>query len=104
VDRQGALLQEFVLSVLMLTACVSVPALAESRIALVIGNSAYQHVAPLDNPNNDARLMADTLRELGFALVGDGAQLDLDKAGLGQQNPGFGERRRHRHAHHLDDL
>jgi len=56
------------------------------------------------SPRNDARLMAGTLRELGFALVGDGAQLDLDKAGLGQQNPGFGERRRHRHAHHLDDL
>src|SRR5580693_5877655 len=43
---------------------------AESRIALVIGNGAYQHVPRLDNPVNDARLIAATLRKLGFTLVG----------------------------------
>jgi carboxyl-terminal processing protease len=58
------------------------PALAEKRIALVIGNSAYLNVARLDNPKNDAALMATTLRSLGFSLVGDGPQLDLDKAAL----------------------
>ena len=36
------------------------PAHAEKRVALVIGNSAYQTIAPLDNPRNDARLMAET--------------------------------------------
>src|SRR5207244_6550651 len=41
--------------------------------------SAYKNVTPLDNPRNDARLMADTLRALGFAVVGGSAQLDLDK-------------------------
>ena len=56
------------------------PAAAERRMALVIGNSAYQNVARLDNPRNDARLVAETLAELGFSLVGGGAQLDLDKA------------------------
>jgi uncharacterized caspase-like protein len=30
-------------------------------VALVIGNSAYQSVARLDNPRNDAGLIADTL-------------------------------------------
>ena len=35
---------------------------ADKRVALVIGNSAYQNVARLDNPRNDAKLMADTLR------------------------------------------
>jgi carboxyl-terminal processing protease len=58
------------------------PALADKRIALVVGNSAYQNVPRLDNPKNDATLMAMTLRSLGFTLIGDGPQLDLDKAGL----------------------
>ena len=35
------------------------------RFALVIGNSAYQ-TAPLKNPLNDAKDMAETLRNLGF--------------------------------------
>ena len=38
---------------------------ADRRVALVIGNSAYQYVARLDNPANDARLMA----EIGRAHV-----------------------------------
>lgn len=38
---------------------------ADKRIALVIGNSQYPKV-PLDNPENDARLMAGNLRKLGF--------------------------------------
>jgi uncharacterized caspase-like protein len=58
------------------------PALADKRIALVVGNSAYLNVPRLDNPKNDATLMAMTLRSLGFTLIGDGPQLDLDKAGL----------------------
>jgi len=55
------------------------PAFAEKRVALVIGNSAYDNVTRLDNPRNDARLIASTLAGLGFTLVGGGAQLDLDK-------------------------
>ena len=69
------------LSVLGMVAA-ALPAAAEKRVALVVGNSAYRNVAPLDNPKNDAALMAETLRGLGFALVGGSAQLDLDKAGL----------------------
>ena len=62
--------------------CCDAPAFAEKRIALVVGNSAYQNIARLDNPKNDAVLMADTLGGLGFTLIGGGAQLDLDKAAL----------------------
>ncbi len=40
----------------------------EPRIALVIGNSAYKDI-PLANPANDARLMAETLRGLGFDVI-----------------------------------
>lgn len=31
---------------------------AEKRVALVIGNSAYQHAARLANPSNDATAVA----------------------------------------------
>jgi formylglycine-generating enzyme required for sulfatase activity len=57
-------------------------AAAERRVALVIGNGNYEHVARLTNPKNDAELIALTLRGLGFALVGGGAQIDLDKVAL----------------------
>jgi hypothetical protein len=58
---------------------LSVPALADPRVALV-GNSNYEFVPALDNPTNDAKLMADTLQGLGFTLVGGGPQLNLDEA------------------------
>lgn len=52
-------------------------ACAEKRIALVVGNSGYENVARLDNPANDATLMAGTLKKLGFSLVDGEAQLNL---------------------------
>jgi uncharacterized caspase-like protein len=48
---------------------VSEPALADKRVALVLGNSAYQNVAPLTNPANDAAKMAATLKDAGFDVV-----------------------------------
>ena len=35
---------------------------AETRFALVIGNSAYVHTTPLANPRNDAELIAASPR------------------------------------------
>jgi hypothetical protein len=67
-----------------------VPAMAEKRIALVVGNSAYQNVTRLDNPRNDAALMAETLTGLGFTLVGGRAQLDLDKSAMDGVVQNFG--------------
>lgn len=74
-------LKSILSSLAVALACVAfaAPANAEKRVALVIGNSAYQNVPRLDNPRNDARLMADTLQGLGFQLIGGGPQLDLDK-------------------------
>ena len=40
----------------------------QARIALVIGNSAYA-TNPLPNPVNDARLISQTLKELGFEVI-----------------------------------
>jgi hypothetical protein len=48
---------------------------AAKRVALVIGNSAYQNASVLANPANDASDMATSLRTLGFTVV-DGRDLD----------------------------
>jgi hypothetical protein len=71
-------------------ACAFAPARAEKRVALVIGNSTYTKISPLRNPARDAKLIADTLRGLGFTLTGGSAQIDLDKAGLDRAVQGFG--------------
>jgi tetratricopeptide (TPR) repeat protein len=42
---------------------------AGRRIALVIGNGAYRNVHPLDNPPRDSKLIAASLRDLGFQTV-----------------------------------
>ena len=47
----------------------SAPAHAGKRVALVIGNSAYQNVAALPNPANDAAAVADMLKKASFDLV-----------------------------------
>lgn len=46
----------------------SAPGAREPRLALVIGNSAYKD-APLDNPVNDARDLAATLKTIGFEVL-----------------------------------
>jgi len=45
------------------------PALAEKRVALILGNSAYQNAPPLANPVNDAALIAAKLKAAGFDVV-----------------------------------
>jgi uncharacterized caspase-like protein len=62
-------LDRLALAVAALLLLVSGPALADKRVALVLGNSAYQNVAQLPNPVNDAAVMAATLKEAGFDLV-----------------------------------
>lgn len=78
------------LAALVMAAGFSVAAHAEKRIALVVGNSTYQNVPHLDNPKNDARLIANTLLSLGFTLIGGVAQIDLDKAALDRAVQNFG--------------
>lgn len=45
------------------------PAQFHSRLALVIGNSNYAHVTKLKTPANDAILVADALRSVGYQLI-----------------------------------
>jgi uncharacterized caspase-like protein len=55
------------------------PALADKRVALVIGNSAYKNAPLLPNPRNDARDVAASLKRVGFETI---FGVDLDKAGM----------------------
>jgi uncharacterized caspase-like protein len=57
----------FAVAALLLLVCQ--PAFAEKRVALVIGNSAYQNVVQLANPINDAAVIAATLKNAGFDVV-----------------------------------
>ncbi len=59
------------LCLLALLALLTLPAAAERRVALVIGNGAYQHATRLNNPANDARDMADRLKRLGFDVTAE---------------------------------
>lgn len=40
--------------------------LADKRVALIVGNGAYEHADPLANPVNDARNVRKALSKLGF--------------------------------------
>src|SRR5215831_14138363 len=42
---------------------------AERRVALVIGNAAYQHTAPLKNSAHDAQDVARVLKDLQFQVI-----------------------------------
>jgi hypothetical protein len=52
---------------------------AETRVALVIGNGAYQNAPRLPNPPNDAAGVAAALKRAGFDTV---LATDLTKAGM----------------------
>ncbi|WP_395664192.1 caspase domain-containing protein [Aestuariivirga sp.] len=52
------------------------PAWAEKRVALVIGNSAYEHTSQLKNPTNDARSVVALFSKHGFDTE---LKLDLDR-------------------------
>ena len=52
------------------------PVRAVERVALVIGNAAYEHTTPLRNPRNDATDVARALEGLGFEVI---EGLDLDE-------------------------
>ena len=63
--RCRSLLNVIIPATLLLTA---VPARAESRMALVIGQSAYKSVPALPNPGNDAKAMSQLLTDSGFEV------------------------------------
>jgi uncharacterized caspase-like protein len=65
-----------ILACLLLLVFAASAAHAERRVALVIGNSGYEHVTKLTNPDNDAKGMAEKLASLDFEVV-TGTDLSL---------------------------
>jgi uncharacterized caspase-like protein len=76
-------LTALILSLLLLGAANAQPG---RRVALIIGNSAYQHTPKLENPANDAADMTAALKKLGFEVI-EGR--DLDEAGMRRTIKGF---------------
>src|SRR4051812_32526407 len=62
------------------------PAFAESRLALVIGQSAYRSVPALPNPANDARAVTQMLTDSGFEVS---TASNLSQSELRQQVSAF---------------
>jgi hypothetical protein len=52
-------------------------ALAERRVALVIGNSEYRNASPLPNTINDANAVATLFRSVGFEVVSSRNELGV---------------------------
>lgn len=67
-------------------------ALAEKRVALVMGNSGYKNVARLTNPVNDAALVSDMFKKAGFDSVD--VKLDLNVAQMRKALRDFGGKAR----------
>lgn len=61
---------------------------ASKRVALVIGNSAYENAPALANPQNDATDIAAALNDLGFEVV---VGTDLDNRGMRDTVREFGK-------------
>ncbi|RDC74176.1 peptidase C14, caspase catalytic subunit p20 [Rhodovulum sp. 12E13] len=66
----------------LVLALATLPALAEGRVALVIGNGSYTAVPALTNPLNDAEDISTALGDLGFDVitVTDATQAQTDDA------------------------
>src|ERR1700731_4232143 len=68
------------LTLILSLICMSLTAqsaMADKRVAFVVGNGAYKNVAQLPNPPIDARAMAAVLRNVGFDVV-EGTNLARD--------------------------
>jgi hypothetical protein len=78
--KGGTIMRHLIACCLLIgTVVTALPATAAKRVALVIGNSAYQSVPRLPNPINDARAVADALRRLDFVVI---EAEDRDKTGM----------------------
>lgn len=61
----------------------------EKRLALVIGNSAYEHGGVLRNPVNDAVAMSNALQQLGFDVL---LHKDLGQSNMKRAIDEFGQK------------
>jgi formylglycine-generating enzyme required for sulfatase activity len=85
-----------ILAVLMAATALAIPtcgpAAAASRVALVLGNGAYQNAALLPNPAHDAADIARTLRQVGFDVT---EGIDLDRRAMVERIRAFSRKLDH---------
>lgn len=86
IRRIGAIVLA-VVTAICATACAAAAQPAETRVALVIGNSAYQSAEALDNPQRDAKLMAERLKTAGFTVT---LLVDADQQAMKRAMVDFG--------------
>ena len=80
------------LALICATWCATWPlaAAAEPRLALIIGNSEYgSEMGRLPNPANDAKLMSDALKSVGFETI---TLIDADQKSLKRAISDFGQK------------
>jgi TPR repeat protein len=75
-----------VLAGLVLLFLAAPGAVADTRVALVVGNSSYAHGGRLPNPANDAAAVAEALRKVGFNVT---SRQDLGKVEFEQALKAF---------------
>ncbi|NNF80448.1 MAG: hypothetical protein HKN05_20695, partial [Rhizobiales bacterium] len=63
------MLRSILIVLVWLALAASGPAQAERRVALVIGNGAYTNSPALNNPANDAAVVAASLKALKFEVI-----------------------------------
>ncbi|MDB5770382.1 MAG: peptidase caspase catalytic subunit p20 [Burkholderia sp.] len=88
-QAERALLRVALIAVVLVVVPLLALAQTERRVALVIGNGAYQHAPRLPNPTNDARRMAEILRGAGFDVI---LGLNLDRRAMDERLRSFGDR------------
>lgn len=68
--------------VIFIILIVLIPAFAQNKTALVIGNGSYRHFSSLGRPYGEAVAMGDALRRLGFdvTLLLNGTRIQMDDA------------------------
>ncbi len=73
--------------VFWITLAIAQPAVAERKVALVVGNSSYLNVSRLPNPRNDASDVIARLKAMEFEVI---PGLDLDRNGFLNTLAAFG--------------
>lgn len=83
-----AMLRNLMMLLVLAASSVTIAFASENRVALVIGNAAYQHAAVLDNTKNDAVDVAAAAEKLGFKVI---KGIDLDKISMDRTIRQFAE-------------
>jgi hypothetical protein len=89
VNLEAKPMTRFAIWIFLCLVLTALPALAEKKVALVIGNSEYTHAKPLPNPTRDAAAMTQMLKGAGFTVISGS---DLSRQGMADKIREFAAR------------